>query len=70
VVGEATRSEVADLIEATKVREFRTLGIVLGMRYVDSPIIARRRQRAAGGAFYAVRTVGASWMSGASSLAG
>jgi 2-polyprenyl-6-methoxyphenol hydroxylase-like FAD-dependent oxidoreductase len=39
VVGEATRHEVADLIEATKVREFKTLGIVLGMRYVDSPII-------------------------------
>jgi hypothetical protein len=38
VVGEATRHEVADLIEATKVREFKTLGIVLGMRYVDSPI--------------------------------
>lgn len=39
VVGEATRSEVADLIEATKVREFKTLGIVLGMRYANSPII-------------------------------
>ena len=39
VVGEATRREVADLIEATKVREFKTLGIVLGLRYVDSPII-------------------------------
>jgi 2-polyprenyl-6-methoxyphenol hydroxylase-like FAD-dependent oxidoreductase len=39
VVGEATRREVADLIEGTKVREFKTLGIVLGMRYVDSPII-------------------------------
>jgi hypothetical protein len=38
-VGEATRSEVADLIEATKLREFKTLGIVLGMRYVNSPII-------------------------------
>ncbi len=39
VVGEATRREVADLIEATKVREFRTLGIVLGTRYVDLPIV-------------------------------
>jgi 2-polyprenyl-6-methoxyphenol hydroxylase-like FAD-dependent oxidoreductase len=39
VVGEATRREVADLIEATKVREFKTLGIVLGTRYVDSPIV-------------------------------
>ena len=38
-VGEATRGEVADLIEATKVREFKTLGIVLGMRYLNSPII-------------------------------
>ncbi|HUC50468.1 MAG TPA: FAD-dependent oxidoreductase [Xanthobacteraceae bacterium] len=39
LVGEATRREVGDIIEATKVREFRTLGIVLGMRYEDSPII-------------------------------
>jgi hypothetical protein len=39
LVGEATRREVGDLIEATKVREFKTLGIVLGMRYADSPII-------------------------------
>jgi 2-polyprenyl-6-methoxyphenol hydroxylase-like FAD-dependent oxidoreductase len=39
VVGEATRREVADLIEATKVREFKTLGVVLGMRYANSPII-------------------------------
>lgn len=38
-VGEATRREVGDLIEATKVREFKTLGIVLGSRYADSPII-------------------------------
>ena len=39
LVGEATRQEVADIIEATKVREFKTLGIVLGMRYANSPII-------------------------------
>jgi 2-polyprenyl-6-methoxyphenol hydroxylase-like FAD-dependent oxidoreductase len=39
LVGEATRREVADLIEATKVREFKTLGIVLGMRYENSPIV-------------------------------
>ncbi len=39
VVGEATRREVADIIEATKMREFKTLGIVLGMRYENSPII-------------------------------
>jgi 2-polyprenyl-6-methoxyphenol hydroxylase-like FAD-dependent oxidoreductase len=39
IVGEATRQEVGDIIEATKLREFRTLGIVLGSRYEDSPII-------------------------------
>jgi 2-polyprenyl-6-methoxyphenol hydroxylase-like FAD-dependent oxidoreductase len=39
LIGEATRREVADIIQATKVREFRTLGVVLGMRYEDSPII-------------------------------
>ncbi|HUO92960.1 MAG TPA: FAD-dependent oxidoreductase [Rhizomicrobium sp.] len=39
LVGEATRREVGDIIEATKVREFKTLGIVLGMRYEDSPIV-------------------------------
>jgi hypothetical protein len=41
LVGEATRHEVADIIEATKVREFKTLGIVLGTRYEDSPIIVQ-----------------------------
>ncbi len=39
VIGEATRREVAEILEATKVREFKTLGIVLGMRYANSPII-------------------------------
>jgi 2-polyprenyl-6-methoxyphenol hydroxylase-like FAD-dependent oxidoreductase len=39
LIGEATRREVADIIEATKLREFKTLGIVLGMRYGDSPIV-------------------------------
>jgi 2-polyprenyl-6-methoxyphenol hydroxylase-like FAD-dependent oxidoreductase len=39
LIGEATRNEVADIIAATKVREFKTLGIVLGTRYEDSPII-------------------------------
>jgi 2-polyprenyl-6-methoxyphenol hydroxylase-like FAD-dependent oxidoreductase len=39
LVGEATRREVGDIIEATKVREFKTLGIVLGMRYENSPIV-------------------------------
>ena len=39
LVGEATRREVADIIHATKVREFKTLGIVLGTRYEESPIV-------------------------------
>lgn len=39
LIGEATRREVGDIIAATKIREFRTLGIVLGMRYDNSPII-------------------------------
>ena len=38
-VGDATRREVSEIILATKVREFRTLGIVLGMRYEGSPIV-------------------------------
>ncbi len=38
-VGEATRCEVAEIIKATKVREFKTLGIVLGYRYAGSPIV-------------------------------
>ena len=37
--GEATRREVADIIQAVKVREFKTLGVILGLRYADSPII-------------------------------
>ena len=41
LVGEATRREVADIIAATKPREFKTLGIVLGMRYADSPIVVQ-----------------------------
>lgn len=40
LIGEATRREVADIIAATKIREFKTLGIVLGTRYEDSPIVA------------------------------
>ena len=39
LIGEATRREVADILAATKVREFKTLGIVLGMRYANSPIV-------------------------------
>lgn len=37
--GEATRNEVRELLLATKPREFKTLGVVLGSRYVDSPIV-------------------------------
>jgi 2-polyprenyl-6-methoxyphenol hydroxylase-like FAD-dependent oxidoreductase len=38
-IGDATRQEVGDIIEATKVREFKTLGLVLGARYKESPIV-------------------------------
>lgn len=38
-MGDATRREVGEIIEAVKLREFRTLGLVLGARYQDSPII-------------------------------
>jgi 2-polyprenyl-6-methoxyphenol hydroxylase-like FAD-dependent oxidoreductase/ketosteroid isomerase-like protein len=37
-VGDATRNEVSELILATKIREFKTLGVVLGSRY-SSPLI-------------------------------
>ena len=39
LVGQATRAEVGEIIRATKSREFMTLGIVLGMRYKQSPIV-------------------------------
>lgn len=39
--GEAVRADVSDLILRTKEQEFYTLGIVLGMRYLASPIIPR-----------------------------
>ena len=39
LIGETTRREVGEIILATKQREFRTLGIVLGMRYHNSPIV-------------------------------
>jgi 2-polyprenyl-6-methoxyphenol hydroxylase-like FAD-dependent oxidoreductase len=39
-VGEATRNEVGEIIRATKMREFKTLGVVLGYRYESSIIIA------------------------------
>lgn len=38
-LGDATRREVGDIILATKVREFRTLGVILGYRYDGSPIV-------------------------------
>jgi hypothetical protein len=37
--GDATRSEVGNIILATKVHEFKSLGLVLGSRYRDSPVI-------------------------------
>jgi 2-polyprenyl-6-methoxyphenol hydroxylase-like FAD-dependent oxidoreductase/ketosteroid isomerase-like protein len=39
-VGEATRNEVAEIILATKVREFKTLGVVLGSRYESPQIVS------------------------------
>ena len=42
--GDATRREVGDLILATKIREFKTLGLVLGSRYVGSPILASEHE--------------------------
>ncbi len=39
-VGDATRREAGDVIFAAKLREFKTLGVVLGYRYTDSAIIA------------------------------
>lgn len=38
-VGAATRAEIGEVILATKQREFKTLGLVLGARYADSPIV-------------------------------
>ena len=37
--GERLRSEVGQRIQAAKIREFITLGVVLGYRYDDSPVI-------------------------------
>lgn len=39
--GEALRREVGDLIRATRAREFRSLGVVLGYSYAGSPFVAR-----------------------------
>jgi hypothetical protein len=38
-VGDKVREEVGSAIIKTKVREFQTLGVVLGYRYVGSPIV-------------------------------
>lgn len=37
--GDRARREVGEEIARTKTREFKTLGVVLGSRYLDSPII-------------------------------
>ncbi len=37
--GDATRREAGDVIFAAKLREFKTLGAVLGYRYADSPVL-------------------------------
>ncbi|MFT4065228.1 FAD-dependent monooxygenase [Paraburkholderia sp.] len=38
--GERVRREIGSRIQAAKMREFATLGVVLGYRYDDSPIVA------------------------------
>jgi FAD binding domain-containing protein len=38
-VGDQARRDVGDIILATKVREFKSLGLVPGSRYQDSPVI-------------------------------
>ena len=38
-VGDATRREAGDVIFAAKLREFKTLGVVLGYRYTGSSVI-------------------------------
>jgi 2-polyprenyl-6-methoxyphenol hydroxylase-like FAD-dependent oxidoreductase len=47
--GVAVRQKVGGMIQATKGREFNTLGTVLGLCYVDSPIIARESGPATAG---------------------
>lgn len=39
--GDAIREEVSEIIRASKVREFYALGVVLGLRYCNSPVIVR-----------------------------
>lgn len=38
-IGDATRREVGEIVLATKAREFKTLGLVLGARYTNSSVI-------------------------------
>lgn len=38
--GQRTRRDIGQRIQAAKMREFATLGVVLGYRYDDSPVIA------------------------------
>lgn len=40
-VGELARSRLQNLIQQQKEREYHTLGVVLGERYVGSPLVAR-----------------------------
>ncbi len=40
-IGDATRREAGDVIFTAKLREFRTLGAVLGYCYDDSPVIVK-----------------------------
>ena len=47
--GEALRAEVGAHIQKVKVREFNTLGTVLGLCYENSPIICDDGSRASGG---------------------
>ncbi|MDH7796166.1 MULTISPECIES: FAD-dependent monooxygenase [unclassified Beijerinckia] len=42
-IGAAIRREVAETILATKAREFKTLGVVLGSHYAHSPIVAEEK---------------------------
>ncbi len=39
--GEAIREEVSEIIRASKAGEFYALGVVLGLRYCNSPVIVR-----------------------------
>jgi 2-polyprenyl-6-methoxyphenol hydroxylase-like FAD-dependent oxidoreductase len=46
--GATMRREVGSRIQAAKLREFATLGVVLGYRYADSPVIVPDGSRAPG----------------------